>query len=66
MGVSTTVGLWVVMQIASASGPEKPIAFFQDKNECTFIAASNPKWTCTERKDLEEARKRKNDSILGR
>jgi hypothetical protein len=64
MGLTTTVGLWVVMQIAGVSGPERSIAYYQDKNDCTFIAASNPEWKCQERKDIEEAKKRRNDYLL--
>jgi hypothetical protein len=66
MGLTTSIGLWVVMQVAGASGAERPIAYYQDKNECTFIAASNPKWACQERKDYEEVKKQRDASIKGR
>ncbi len=66
MGLSSTIGIWVLMQVATANTPERPIAYYQDKNECSFMAASNPKWVCQERKDLEEAKKRREESIRGR
>lgn len=60
MGVKSTIAIWMVVKMLSTSDPATnpngytTVAFFNDKNDCMFVAASNENWKCIQRPDWEE------------
>jgi hypothetical protein len=66
MGISTLIGLWMVIQQPRPDGgitEPMTIAYYFDKSDCFRIAASNQRWECVKRPEVEKARESKNKRL---
>ncbi len=63
MGLTTLIGLWMIVQNPRPQGgiqEPQAVAYYFDKNECLLIAASNERWECKQRPDIDKVKARKN------
>lgn len=66
MGITTLIGLWMVVQQPRPNGgitEPMAIAYYHDQSDCYQIAASNERWECVKRPDIDKARERKSKRL---